>query len=284
MFSKTHSISSILSYAGADTHFKRYERPATRRGGRPLWSDNERPLDGNNQWHYRLEQGPDASYYDACLYHATMVRWHRPEQDGTRRVQVHHDERNTSTQFLWRMGWRRDNNFNFVDGGKACVPMIGNQLREGEYGALDLCYAQDGRVIKERSWHAPLRKAVTKPETLRYRRVMLAFFDTILHMIARVGEGGALYHTGPRVMDRGDPDRAYEGDEAALGRVLESMRCVGSAYYNSCKAVGHAYCVQVAVSEMRKAVLNHTTRRLRDAWEPLPDWQETYPKNNISVA
>jgi len=97
MFSSSiHHLPSVGSYASAHAIFTKTAKPFTRSG---QWHDNQRPLKDTRSHHYRLEQGPDAEYYDVMLYRTAMARFYAPTPEGRREMYISHDS-NMSKQFM----------------------------------------------------------------------------------------------------------------------------------------------------------------------------------------
>jgi hypothetical protein len=131
-----------------------------------------RPLDDARKWHYRLEKHtsearttydgrniPAADFFDVCLYHTTMARYHKPEADGTRRVDYTNHSSPTSGQF------------------KGCVTRMNDVMRYGttlvpiaykELGTT-IWLGKDGKLIKEKSSHQPMYKYATSPEQKEWK-------------------------------------------------------------------------------------------------------------------
>lgn len=159
-----HNLSSCNTYAMAHKHFENSAKPRSHN-----WADDERPLDTASKWHYRVERGPDASYYDVCLYHTTMARFHKPEEDGSYRVQYTADDSQASKQFMWRvLGTSDEMSYYDTHEVKRYVPIACNRERL----TTDLWFNAARRLIVERSKHADCWQLETSPEYTAWRKAI----------------------------------------------------------------------------------------------------------------
>jgi len=282
MFAKIHHISSLLSYDGAHAYYQRALRPMNKSRGYYVWNENERPLVDRRKHHYRIVQGPDASYYGLVLYQTVMVLYHAPAADGTRRVQVRHHGSTTSKQFLARMGWYHRSILRFSDGTDCAVPLVGNGYREVARWALDMCELPDGVYDKERSWHAPLARRVTSPEVRKYRRALLNYYDPYITLLATNTSTPAqapryvLWAWATYFRDLDDAFRA--GDGGARGEIVAHMRDHLESYLRH-GGFGPGTHPKEARQYLRSLLLKHTQYREGDAIEYLAPWLPTYPRN-----
>jgi len=281
MFCNVGAVQSLYSYDAAKRHFESTPLPRTKRRGEPLWYENERPLSGDRQWHYRVVQGVQEAYYDACLYQTTMVRWHKPAEDGTQRVQVHYDSRNASVHFLWRMGFGRQVRMCFVEGGEAVIPVVVNAQRSGGWWALDLVYAHE-RVIKEHSWHAPLGVRATSADARKYRRELLKFFDPWVRILARTAGPRASFGL-PEVLVRGRVDAAMQaGEGEVLAHTVSVLRDRANYHYDCRKQDASADESEAYVrAHLCRDILKASKVRSLDIVKLLDNWLEEYPRSVI---
>ncbi len=182
-FSNCSYCTRIHNYEGALAHWNREPEP-----GRPGSSRREkwagaRPLDDARKWHYRIERGPAADYFDVCLYHTCMVRYHRPEENGDRRVDYTNDNRNLSHTFMWRMGFWPE-----LKIGDVVVPVAYKEL------GTTIWTDVTGALLKEKSHHEPVYRRVSSPEQKAWRKQLKAStrnLATLFEMGIRVPEATA---------------------------------------------------------------------------------------------
>ena len=177
MFSNISGCSSIHRYEDAARHWGRTPLPG-RPGSklRAQWynGNDARPLDDERKHHYRIEHHtypertsfsgepiPAQDFYDVCLYHTAMVRYHKPLPDGTRCVEYTNHSKNLSKQFMWRMGFGPE-----LKIGDVVVPVAYKEL------GTTIWRDANGQLIKEKSHHAPVYKYVTSPEQKAWRETM----------------------------------------------------------------------------------------------------------------
>jgi hypothetical protein len=143
-------------YPAAERYFRDTKLPRSK-----YWSDNERPLYNVRCQHYRIEQGPNADYYDVKLYKTTMLRLFRPEADGTRELHLRAHGSNASSQFMWYVcGFNYAPTFNTQDGATVHVPLTCYPAYDpaavGEVPdgfSAKIVLDPQGRLIRERSAH-----------------------------------------------------------------------------------------------------------------------------------
>ena len=176
-FSNLGGCYSIHNYEAAQAHWDRTPLPG--KPGSKLraqwYNGNEaRPLDDERKHHYRIEHHtyhertsfsgepiPAQDYYDVCLYHTAMVRYHKPLPDGTRCVEYTNDNRNLSHQFMWRMGFGPE-----LKIGDVVVPVAYKEL------GTTIWTDAAGKLLKDKSHHAPIYKYVTSPEQKAWRKTL----------------------------------------------------------------------------------------------------------------
>lgn len=177
MFGNVNGCARITSYAAALGHWNQTPEPKSRRRGNSLWSARKRPLDSARKWHYRLEEGD--GYFDVCLYHTTMARFHAPLPDGSYRVQYTSHDSNLSGQFMWSvLNSGRTRTEITTEGKRVIVPVAGNEL------GTTLWYQADGRLIVEKSSHAVVNKMVASDTIKAWRKDMRKNVGTLLELLS----------------------------------------------------------------------------------------------------
>jgi len=150
---------------------KLFEKPAPRGAA---WRDYQRPLYNNRSWHYRVERGDDGAYYDLCLYHTSMIRYHKPYGDGTHRVEVRGYNSTASWEFLWRNGFSRITTL-----GTRLLPLSCNP-KKGLFSA-SLLY-EGPEVLFEDSYHDPAFTRYSTKEDKEKRAELLAMHEVNLNL------------------------------------------------------------------------------------------------------
>lgn len=150
---------------------KLFEKPAPRGAA---WRDYQRPLYNNRSWHYRVERGDDGAYYDLCLYHTSMIRYHKPYGDGTHRVEVRGYNSTASWEFLWRNGFSR-----VTPVGGRLLPLSRNP-KKGLFSA-SLLY-EGSKVLFEDSYHDPAFTRYSTKEDKEKRAELLAMNEVNLNL------------------------------------------------------------------------------------------------------
>jgi len=72
--SNVHLLPSLYTYEDVKKYYE--DTPPHRR---KKWEHNQRGLDGQNKWHYRIEKHSDDEYW-VCLYETPIVKWFGPER------------------------------------------------------------------------------------------------------------------------------------------------------------------------------------------------------------
>jgi hypothetical protein len=178
-FSNLGGCFSIHTYDAARLHFARTPAPKAKRRGSSVWSDNQRPLDDERKHHYRIEHHtypertsfsgepiPAQDFYDVCLYSTCMVRYHRPEENGDRRIDYTNHSTNLSKQFMWRMGFGPELALSLPGEVRVLAPVAYKEL------GTTIWYDEDRYLIKEKSHHAPVYKYVSSPEQKAWRKTL----------------------------------------------------------------------------------------------------------------
>jgi hypothetical protein len=168
MFSNNiRNIGCVHTYAGAKAFFERTPLPTWRK--KKIWEDNERPLHGKYQHHYRVvkvEQG-----YELHLYNQIMARFHHPDADGNELRQYSYHSSMTSTQFMHhvlKVTWAQP--FQTTTGDVALVPI------RGGLNDTELLFDNRNRLIVERSSHMQLYRAVSTDEDKMLNKAVRELF------------------------------------------------------------------------------------------------------------
>lgn len=155
MPSNVRTCHTAHTYERAHAHFEKTPEVKSRSRGARIFSPNERPLGDNRQWHYRIERGPNAEYYDVCLYHTTMARYYKPDEAGRYRVCYVWDNRLTSVQFMRHVvGVSKVEKYYTTECKRVCVPI----------GRADLVFDKYGKLDISQSRHAQITRLVVTPE------------------------------------------------------------------------------------------------------------------------
>jgi len=173
-------VHAIHHYADADWFFNKIAPVKSAK-----WNKHERPLGRRSAWHYRLERGQDAAYYDVCLYHTKMIRYVKPDQHGYREVYIRGHDSNTSRSFLAHNIHRCYNGqgarFTDTENTVRFVP-FSPYTHRADWSAR-LVFDPNGRLVVERSEHLPIYRATVTPEQREARAALRQQMKTI-NMIA----------------------------------------------------------------------------------------------------
>ncbi len=181
-----HNLSSCSTYEAAHKRFEKTKRPISR--GVQKWGPGERPLDDAKKWHYRIERGTDASYYDVCLYQTVMARFHKPEADGSYCCEYTADESPMSKQFMWRVTNSQELMTRLdTHGVTRYIPVARNRNRL----TTKLWFNAAGRLIVERSVHADCFKKETHPEYTAWRKAVRDAQAPLTELMWAAVESGA---------------------------------------------------------------------------------------------
>jgi len=170
---------SVPNYAAAEVLFLRPKPKGSK------WSENERPLEGNDKWHYRVQK--DTTYgvatYGLYLYHTCMIRYHKPEHDGSYVVDYTSDDRSASSEFMWRMGSgaRMGRNLDFDSNRQQVLWPLGGQKRNAGYSA-SIAYNSAKRIIRERSDIGTFYTTSMSDETLALRKKVKDVFANLIDL------------------------------------------------------------------------------------------------------
>ena len=168
MFSNNiRHIGSINTYAKAKAFYESTALPKWRT--KKIWEDNERPLQGKYQHHYRIvkvEQG-----YELHLYHQIMARFWHPDADGNELRQYSYHSSVTSKQFMYHvLNVTFEQPFQTTTGDAALVPIRGD-LRDTE-----LLFDNRNRLIVDRSTHMQLYRSISNDEDKMRNKAVRDFF------------------------------------------------------------------------------------------------------------
>lgn len=163
MPSKTFNLDYVRSYEEADRLYTKTPAARTRSRGRAIWSDHQRPLGTNRQWHYRIERHDNGEYYDVCLYHTVMARYYKPTDEG-RRVLLRGHGSTTSKQFMSNvLGVRDGVAMTTDDGEKVVVPLPSNPRTKdvGDNFDASLWLDHNNMLVTSKSEHTPMYRSVS---------------------------------------------------------------------------------------------------------------------------
>ena len=168
MFSNNiRNIGSVNTYAKAKVFFENTALPKWRT--KKIWEDNERPLSGRRQHHYRIVKVDQA--YELHLYHQVMARFSQPDADGNELRQYSYHSSVTSKQFMYyvvNVGF--DQAFATSTSEVALVPIRGD-LRDTQ-----LLFDNRNRLIVDRSTHMQLYRSVSTDEDKMRNKAVRDFF------------------------------------------------------------------------------------------------------------
>jgi len=168
MFSNNiRHIGSVNSYAKAKAFYESTPLPTWRT--KRIWEDNERPLHGKYQRHYRIvkvDQG-----YELHLYKQIMARFHHPDADGNELRQYSYHSSSTSKQFMDRvLNVTFDQPCLTTTGDVALVPIRGG-LEDTK-----LLFDNRNQIIVDRSTHMQLYRSISNDEDKMRNKAIRDFF------------------------------------------------------------------------------------------------------------
>lgn len=201
MFCNFSGMSGLHNYARAKAYFDETEWPRNKSGGRHVWEEHQRPLDGKLKWHLRVERHVRGGQetFGLWLYRTEMVRYHPPGEDGFARVLLQTDSRNASRQFMWRSGWSTTaiRRYDPARGCEVVIPLTRNARHDDGYWSADL-RVRNGVIDFEGSWHTPMARRVTSTERKRERRTALKPIEHILAFAAQARNAAVTLEYHPR--------------------------------------------------------------------------------------
>ena len=174
-----NQVCAVHKYEDADRFFNKITPVRSAK-----WDEDQRPLGRRTAWHYRLERGQDAAYYDVCLYHTKMIRYVKPDQHGYREVYIRGHDSQTSRQFIShnvRQAYGGHGaRFNDTEGVLRYVPFSPRfRYTESSPFSAHLVFDPNGKLIVERSSHVPVHRRVVTPEQSAARAQLRAQLKTI---------------------------------------------------------------------------------------------------------
>ena len=217
---KTGNMYSIPSFDAAKRHYERTPHPRARSRGDLLFKENERPLDGDRQWHKRMSFNANDGSYSVWLYETEMLRYFAPDAAGRTRALVAYHGSTSSSAFMWRHGWSlgSGNVFDTAQ-GKVWVPLSCNARHPYEYWAADLVLDERRLLLPSESWHVPLSRAITSPERRRERRAVAKHFA---HLVKFAAQTASLEWRPCAIEPRAAIHASfYDGNKDAEGDVLQ---------------------------------------------------------------
>lgn len=174
MFSNNiRNIRTINTYAKAKAFFEKTPLPTWRK--KRIWADNERPLHGRYQHHYRIvkvDQG-----YELHLYNQIMARYWHPDSDGNELRQYSHDHSMTSSQFMhYVVGVSWNHILTTTKGDVVLVPIRGG-LEDTE-----LLFDSNDKLIVERSNHMQLYRKVSNDSDKAHNKKVRELFKPFVNI------------------------------------------------------------------------------------------------------
>jgi len=168
MFSNNlRNIDTLNNYAKAKWFFDSRPLPTWRK--KKIWQDNERPLWGKYQHHYRIvkvEQG-----YELHLYDQIMARYHHPDANGLELRQYAGSTNMTSKQFMAEvLNVTPNQPFHTTLGDVALVPI------RGKLEDTSLLFDARNALVVKGSNHTQLFKRVSLQEDIARNKAVRDFF------------------------------------------------------------------------------------------------------------
>lgn len=274
MPSNVRTCHTAHTYERAHAHFEKTPEVKSRSRGSRIFSPNERPLDDNRKWHYRIERGPNAEYYDVNLYHTTMARYYKPDEAGRYRVCYVWDSRSTSVQFMWHVvGVSKIEKYYTPEGKRVCVPIS----TSGGYNrfSTDLTFDKDGKLDISQSSHAQIQRFVVTPEIKAWRKTLRERTKTLFTLL-EMGELPGWEESGVTVYGR-HPGKPFAENKPATSVYYALRRTAWAEELPDDMAedvleklrILWASCA-VHAAQKRDYVANHIPRYGRDKREPGP--------------
>ena len=174
MFGNTkHKLPSLYTYDMAHTYFT--TRPPVRS---TRWTSRQRPLHTTAATHYRIEQGPDAEYYDIFLYSLAVGRLYKPEANGNEtRMYINYPSQST-VDFLDRVLWVNAKTNTLTADGRSVYRFIGNAAMIDAdnrcFNARHVFNAR-GNFLPELSFGPIAHKKVSNPDDKKKRKLLKEF-------------------------------------------------------------------------------------------------------------
>lgn len=191
MFSNSiHNLHTIANFEQAARIWSRGYDHSQRRGRvGSHWSPNERSLldyhsAPQRMHHYRLVRRVSLTnrvFYEAVLHQTALCRWHEPDENGVELREFRSYPSVMSRQFLWRVARINERTFTQMDteGEQRLVPIYdGNAYAK-------LYYTHTGRLLVDRSSHAPIGRKVVSADLraarAKLRRELSPYLDAMMY-------------------------------------------------------------------------------------------------------
>lgn len=177
---KTYDLPAIRSYADAHNFFEKTNKP--RRSVK--WSEHQRPLKGTGFYHYRIEQGAQALYYDLVLYSTVMARFHKPDAEGVEHRQYKGDGSQTSRGFMWNV--LRVDEFTSVKDTEdvaRIMPVYTKALPQSRF-SVEAFFAPGDKLMVGKSQHTRHFREVSSAEDKARRRDLKQAYESLIMLAA----------------------------------------------------------------------------------------------------
>lgn len=178
---EVHNLPSLYTFEEARGFFNR--TPALRGNG---MNKNERPMHprrGGAYKKYRVAEveAYGRKAYDLIFYDTNCIRYYEPNPDGTRHVVINYYASTSTREFMWRHGWGGDSRtLTTIAGEEVYVPYC---HATKEHPSAFLTFDINNRLVRSRSWHAPLCKYFSSDEDKQrrkdFKRVLSTVFDLL---------------------------------------------------------------------------------------------------------
>jgi len=183
--SSIHNLPRIRTYEEADQFFKRTKPLRSRKydaeSVRPL-----HPKRGGSYMKYRLEHKVKygRSVYDLMLYRTPVIRYFKPEADGSYFVSIRAYHSLTTHKFTdWHRWGSGNKQFDTTDGKIVFVP-YGSAYDDGLRTSAVLHFNPQGLLDVPNSWHAPFFKLFVSDDDKKRRAMFKAKVDSLLDYVA----------------------------------------------------------------------------------------------------
>lgn len=185
----THKLESIPSFKKAEQFFRDTRKPRTKR-----WAENTRPLYKTSATHYSIVKMDDNTY-DLVHYTTSLVRYFRPDADGTHKVWLRGYDSSTSKGFLRAHGW---DGRHHSDNGAVYIPLnpytehSHNRIFDAHLGIPDgwsarLVFDGHGFLDTARSAHRNIYRRVSSDmdveKRAQFRQNIAPLLDAMMYRI-----------------------------------------------------------------------------------------------------
>jgi hypothetical protein len=183
--SAIYNLPRIRTYAEADQFFKQTKPLRSRKydaeSVRPL-----HPKRGGSYMAYRVEHkvkyGRDV--YDLMLYSTPVIRYFKPEADGSYFVSIRGYRTITTHKYLDRHGWGYGSKrFDTTNNTSVFVPYA-TALGDGLKASAVLRFNRQGLLDVPNSWHTPFYKTFVSDDDKNRRVMFKAKIDALLDYLA----------------------------------------------------------------------------------------------------